>query len=72
MSKKNVLVTGGAGFIGSNLVGELLNDERIDKVRVIDTRGTVVADKLLFDIKKQTLNIASFNDNKINANINYK
>ncbi len=43
-----------------------------DKVKVIDTRGTVVADKLLFDIKKQTLNIASFNDNKINANINYK
>ena len=30
------------------------------------------ADKLLFDIKKQTLNIASFNDDKINANINLK
>ena len=35
-------------------------------------KGTMVADKLLFDIKKQTLNIASFNDNKINANINLK
>ena len=32
----------------------------------------MVADKLLFDIKKQTLNIASFNDGKINANINLK
>ena len=30
------------------------------------------ADKLLFDIKKQTLNISSFNNNKINANINLK
>ena len=29
----------------------------------------MVADKLLFDIKKQTLNIASFKDDKINANI---
>ena len=32
----------------------------------------MVADKLLFDIKKQTLNIASFKDDKINANINLK
>ena len=32
----------------------------------------MVADKLLFDIKKQTLNIASGNDNKINANLNLK
>ena len=28
------------------------------------------ADKLLFDIKKQTLNIASTKDSKVNANIN--
>ena len=43
-----------------------------DKVKIIDIQGTMVADKLLFDIKKQTLNVSSFNDNKINANINLK
>ena len=42
------------------------------KVKVIDAKGTMFADKLLFDIKKKKLNIASFNDNKINANINLK
>ena len=41
-------------------------------VKIIDTRGTMVADKLLFDIKNKTLNIASFDDGKINANINLK
>ena len=41
-------------------------------VKVKDSRGTVFADKLLFDIKKQTLKIASIEDNKINANINLK
>ena len=43
-----------------------------DNVKIIDTRGTMFADKLLFDIKKQTLNIASFNNDKVNANINLK
>ena len=43
-----------------------------DNVRVVDIKGTIVADKLFFDIKKQTLDIASFNDSKINANINLK
>ena len=43
-----------------------------EKVKITDIRGTMVADKLLFDLKKQTLNIASFKDDKINANINLK
>jgi len=32
----NILLTGGAGFIGSNLTKTLLNDERVSKVRVLD------------------------------------
>ena len=43
-----------------------------DKVKVKDLKGSIYADKLFFDIKKQTLNIASFNEGKINANINLK
>ena len=33
---KNVLITGGAGFIGSNLVAAFLADSRINKVRILD------------------------------------
>ena len=37
MDKKiNLLVTGGAGFIGSNLVEHFLQDERVGLVRVLD------------------------------------
>jgi len=35
-----VLVTGGAGFIGSNLVGNLLADQHIERVRVLDNLAT--------------------------------
>ena len=41
-----------------------------DDVKVKDAKGTISADELLFDITKQTLDIASFNNNKINANVN--
>ena len=42
------------------------------KVKIENFKGTMFADKLLFDIKKHKLNITSFNDDKINANLNLK
>ena len=41
-------------------------------VKVEDPKGSINADKLFFDIKKQKLNISSLNNNKINANVNLK
>ena len=43
-----------------------------NNVKIKDYRGTMFADKLFFDIKKQTLNIASTKDGKVNANVNLK
>ena len=43
-----------------------------ENVIVNDQRGNLVADELLFDIKKQNLNIISFNSNKVNAKIDLK
>ena len=73
--KQNVKAT----YEGSNLFAQKANYSNkegyltiSDNVKISDSRGTMVADKLYFDIKKQTLNIASFNDKKINANIKLK
>ncbi|MDC0437561.1 LPS export ABC transporter periplasmic protein LptC [Pelagibacteraceae bacterium] len=41
-----------------------------ENVILNDKRGTINADKFLLDIKKQTMKIDAFNNNKINANIN--
>lgn len=41
-----VLVTGGAGFIGSNLVEKLLGDSRVSLVRVLDNVSTGSADNI--------------------------
>jgi UDP-N-acetylglucosamine 4-epimerase len=38
--KRNILLTGGAGFIGSHIVDALMKDERIGKVRVLDNLAT--------------------------------
>lgn len=40
-----------------------------DDVIVNDIQGNLTADKLLFDIKSQTLKIETFNENKISVNV---
>ena len=41
-----------------------------ENVRINDIRGNLIADKLLFDITSQKLDITSFNNGKIKANVN--
>ena len=41
-----------------------------ENVKINNTRGNLIADKLLFDITKKKLDISSFNNSKVNANIN--
>ena len=67
-----------ANYEGSELYGEkivYLNSKKLlevlDNVKLIDVKGTMVADKLLFDLETKTLDISSYN-NKVNTNINLK
>ena len=43
-----------------------------DQIKFKDQKGLLTADKLLFDLKKQTLNISAFENKKVNANIDLK
>ena len=43
-----------------------------DKVKVTDYRGSLDADKLTFDLNNQTLDVASYNNDSINADIKLK
>ncbi len=43
-----------------------------EDVKIIDKRGTMFAEKLLFDIKEETLKITSEKNEKIKANISLK
>ncbi|MEN9525992.1 MAG: hypothetical protein RLZZ256_1376, partial [Bacteroidota bacterium] len=38
--KRNILLTGGAGFIGSHIADAFMEDERVGKVRVLDNLAT--------------------------------
>ena len=71
--EKNVI----ANYEGSVLTSEkaeYFNSKNFltisNKVKIKDVRGELSADQLLFDLQKQTLDIKSFEDNKINANLN--
>ena len=50
----------------TNSLGKLIIS---NKVKIYSTEGDLLADKLTFDVKNQILEIDSFNENKINANI---
>ena len=42
------------------------------EVEIFDKRGNIKADKLLFDLKNQTLDVTSFDESIVNANVNLK
>ncbi len=63
----NVLNADNAEY--TNSLGRLIIS---NKVKIYSTEGDLLADKLTFDVKNQILEIDSFNENKINANIKSK
>ena len=43
-----------------------------ENVKILDTKGTLIADKLFFDMKNDTLEISSLKNNLINTSLNLK
>ena len=70
--------------VNANYMGSTLNAQKAEfsnqnsnltiseNVKLEDKRGTMFADKLFFDIKKQTLNVTALENSSINANIKIK
>ena len=46
-NKKNILLTGGAGFIGSHIADALMSDDRVGKVRILDNLATGAKDNII-------------------------
>jgi len=55
--KRNILVTGGAGFIGSHIVDRLLSDPRVGIVRVLDNFSTGFRKNLQHNITNANLEL---------------
>ena len=65
-----------ADYLGSELFAEKAEYSNslsylsiYENVRIKDVRGNLIADKLLFDITKQKLEISSFTNDKVRTNI---
>ena len=43
-----------------------------NNVKIVDVKGTMMAEKLVFDINDNKLNISSSENDRVNANLNYK
>lgn len=59
---KSKLYANNAEYLNSSGMLKVTNN-----VKVVDVRGNLAADELLFDLKKQTLDVASKNDNYVNT-----
>jgi nucleoside-diphosphate-sugar epimerase len=57
----NALVTGGAGFIGSHLVDKLVDDNRVDKVIVVDNLSSGLKSNLKKHLDSEPSNITFLN-----------
>jgi len=64
--KKRVIITGGAGFIGSHLAEELIKEKNISKIIIIDNFNNGSYKNLSLFIKNYKIKIVKKNINKIN------